>query len=43
MFLARPGDAQQWRAKGASLFLLQSDHDFLRSGAEALAATIRAS
>jgi 2-keto-3-deoxy-L-rhamnonate aldolase RhmA len=42
MFLARPGDAQQWLAKGASLFLLQSDHDFLRSGAEALAATVRA-
>jgi 2-keto-3-deoxy-L-rhamnonate aldolase RhmA len=41
MFLARPGDAQQWLGKGASLFLLQSDHDFLRSGAEALVAKVR--
>jgi 2-keto-3-deoxy-L-rhamnonate aldolase RhmA len=41
MFLARPADAQQWLAKGASLFLLQSDHDFLRSGAEALVASVR--
>ncbi len=41
MFLARPADAAQWRAQGASLFLLASDHEFLRSGAAALAATVR--
>lgn len=38
MFLARAGDVPQWRAKGATLFLLGSDHGFIRAGAEALRA-----
>ena len=38
MFLARPSDAGEWRARGASLFLLASDHAFLRSGAAQLRA-----
>lgn len=33
MFLSRPEDAAAWRDKGASLFLLGSDHSFLLSGA----------
>lgn len=33
MFLARPGDVALWREKGASLFLLGSDHSFLLTGA----------
>ena len=36
MFLSRPGDTAEWRAAGASLFLLGSDHGFLRNGAAAL-------
>lgn len=36
MFLSRAGDVQEWRAKGASLFLLASDHNFMRAGARAL-------
>ena len=36
MFLSRPGDVPEWRAKGASLFLLASDHNFIRDGARAL-------
>jgi len=36
MFLARPGDASLWQAKGATIFFLGSDHSFLRVGAEAL-------
>lgn len=40
MFLARPGDAAAWREKGASLFLLGSDHAFLLSGATALLAQV---
>lgn len=42
MFLSRPADSAHWRARGASLFLLASDHEFLRSGAAALQATVRA-
>lgn len=38
MFLSRVGDVAQWRAKGATLFLLGSDHGFLMSGAAALLA-----
>ena len=38
MFLARTGDIPQWRAKGASLFLLGSDHGFMLAGAAALMA-----
>jgi 2-keto-3-deoxy-L-rhamnonate aldolase RhmA len=37
MFLGRVGDVPLWREKGASLFILQSDHDFLLQGAAALA------
>ncbi len=33
MFLPRPSDAPAWREKGASFFLLGSDHGFLRAGA----------
>jgi len=33
MFLARVEDAPAWREKGASLFLLSSDHSFLLAGA----------
>ena len=36
MFLSRPSDVPEWRAKGASLFLLASDHGFMRAGARAL-------
>ncbi len=36
MFLARPSDVPEWRAKGVSLFLLASDHNFIRAGARAL-------
>ena len=39
MFVTRTADVALWRAKGVRLFLLQSDHAFLRSGA----ATLRAS
>ncbi len=38
MFLSRVEDAAGWRAKGASLFLLGSDHGFLLSGAADLLA-----
>ena len=38
MFLARTGDIPQWRAQGASLFLLGSDHGFMLAGAAALMA-----
>ena len=41
MFLGRAGDVPEWRAKGASLFLLQSDQDFLLQGAAALGEAIR--
>lgn len=36
MFLSRAADVGHWRDKGASLFLLASDANFLRSGARAL-------
>ncbi len=32
MFLSRPADVAEWQAKGASLFLLASDHAFVHSG-----------
>ena len=41
MFLGRVGDVPQWREKGASLFILGSDHDFLLSGAATLAKAVR--
>ncbi len=36
MFTPRPADVPHWQAKGASLFLLGSDHGFLREGAASL-------
>ena len=36
MYLARVEDVSEWRAKGATLFLLGSDHGFLLSGAATL-------
>lgn len=36
MFLSRAADVPQWREKGVSLFLLASDHNFIRSGARAM-------
>jgi staphyloferrin B biosynthesis citrate synthase len=38
IFTSRPSDVEQWRAKGVSLFLLGSDHGFVRDGARALRA-----
>ena len=36
MFVSRTSDVAMWREKGATLFLLGSDHGFLREGAKAL-------
>lgn len=36
MFLSRAADVGHWRERGASLFLLASDHNFIRSGARAM-------
>ena len=41
MFLARTGDIPLWRAQGATLFLLGSDHNFMLAGAAALMATAK--
>jgi 2-keto-3-deoxy-L-rhamnonate aldolase RhmA len=41
MFLAREGDTPLWTAKGASLFLLGSDHAFLLGGARRLVEAVR--
>jgi 2-keto-3-deoxy-L-rhamnonate aldolase RhmA len=41
MFLGRVGDVGMWRDKGASLFILGSDHDFLLQGAARLAEAVR--
>jgi hypothetical protein len=41
MFLPRVADVPRWRAAGATLFLLESDQQFLRAGSAALAAAIR--
>lgn len=41
MFLARPSDVPQWRERGATLFLLGSDHSFLLSGAASLLREIK--
>lgn len=43
MFLPRVSDAPAWRDKGASLFLLASDHDFMTAGAKRLAEAVRGS
>jgi 2-keto-3-deoxy-L-rhamnonate aldolase RhmA len=37
MFTQRPADVAHWQAQGASLFLLGSDHGFMREGAASLA------
>ena len=42
MFLGRVSDVPMWRKKGASLFILGSDHDFLLQGAAKLAEAVRA-
>lgn len=42
MFLGRTADVGVWREKGASLFILGSDQDFLLQGAAKLAEAIRA-
>ena len=42
MFLGRSEDVAMWRARGSSLFILGSDHDFLLQGAARLAAAIAA-
>ena len=42
MFLGRVSDVPLWREKGASLFILGSDHDFLLQGAAKLAEAVRA-
>ncbi len=39
MFLSDPAEIPHWREKGASLFLLSSDHSFLLQGANSLAAS----
>ncbi len=41
MFLARVEDVPHWRARGASLFLLGSDHTFLLAGANELARRVK--
>ncbi len=41
MFLGRISDVPMWRDKGASLFILQSDQDFLLQGAGRLAEAVR--
>ena len=41
MFLARTTDVPKWRDAGATLFILQSDQEFLLGGAKELAAAIR--
>ena len=41
MFLSRTADVPEWRAKGASLFILQSDQEFLLEGAAILAQAVR--
>lgn len=38
MFVGDPGEVARWRAEGASLFLLGSDHGFLGAGATRLRA-----
>ena len=41
MFLARVDDVPYWRDRGASLFLLGSDHTFLLAGANELARRVK--
>ncbi len=39
IFTSRPADTADWRAKGVALFLLGSDHGFVRDGARELRKT----
>ncbi len=41
MFLGRVGDVSLWRKKGSSLFILQSDQEFLLGGAARLVEGVR--
>ena len=41
MFVSDPAEVPGWQKQGASLFLLSSDHGFLKSGAAALARRFR--
>ena len=41
MFLARVSDVPLWRSAGATLFILQSDQEFILKGATALHAAVR--
>lgn len=41
MFVSRVSDVAHWRAKGATLFILQSDQEFMLAGAKALAASMK--
>ncbi len=41
MFVSRTSDVAMWREKGATLFLLGSDHGFVRDGARALRAAAK--
>ena len=41
MFLGRVGDVPIWRKRSASLFILQSDQEFLLKGAAGLAAAVQ--
>lgn len=41
LFVTRVEEVPAWRDKGVSLFLLQSDQEFLLNGARALAAAVR--
>jgi 2-keto-3-deoxy-L-rhamnonate aldolase RhmA len=40
LFTPKPADASLWQAKGATLFLLGSDHGFLREGAKNLRSSV---
>lgn len=41
MWMPRPSDAKAWQDKGASLFLLASDQDFMLKGASGLVQAVR--
>ena len=41
MFLSHEKDVGMWRARGASLFILRSDQEFLLAGAKSLSSAIR--
>ena len=40
MFLPRTSDVAHWRERGSRLFILASDHDFIRAGAAQLVAEV---